>query len=74
MHERLADIVGYDTFSVEFAGATFGGGVYRVHDASSGAHALKMISEAFPEFVERVAPFGYDWLGRQFAGSSQSRV
>jgi len=39
------------------------------HDvlATSGPLALAWIGEAFPEFASRACPFGYDWLGRQFA-------
>ena len=33
----------------------------------SGPRALTWIAEAFPEFADRACPFGYDWLGRQFA-------
>ncbi|GAA1225930.1 hypothetical protein GCM10009676_04740 [Prauserella halophila] len=69
-HERLMGVEGYLDFAVEFAGATFGGGLYRVHDDASGVRVLKLISEAFPEYVARVCPFGYDWLGRQFAVDS----
>jgi hypothetical protein len=64
-HERLAGIEGYAEFASEFAGASFGGGLYRVHDAQTGPQALTLIAEAFPDFAERVCPFGYDWLGRQ---------
>ncbi|MBJ7353947.1 MAG: DUF1851 domain-containing protein [Thermoleophilaceae bacterium] len=28
------------------------------------------MADAFPEFAQRVCPFGYDWLGRQFAVDS----
>lgn len=53
-------------FAEEFAGASFAGGRYRVHDEQSGPRALASVIEAFPEFNGRVRPFGYDWLGRQF--------
>jgi hypothetical protein len=65
-HERLADVDGYVELASEFAGATFGGGLYRLHDASSADQALTFSAEAFPEFSTRVCPIGYDWLGRQF--------
>jgi hypothetical protein len=73
-HERLAGVEGYLDFASEFAGATFGGGLYRVHDDTSGAQALTLIAEAFPEYATRVCPFGYDWLGRQFAVDSGRAV
>ena len=66
-HELLAGVAGYTDFAAEFAGATFARGAYRVHDGPSGAQAMVLVAEAFPEFAGRVCPFGYDWLGRQFA-------
>ena len=69
-HERLAGVEGYLDFASEFAGATFGSGLYRVHDDTSGANALSMVADAFPEYATRICPFGYDWLGRQFAVDS----
>jgi hypothetical protein len=60
-------VPGYVEFANEFAGASFDGGLYRVHDEQTGPLAMVLISEAFPEFADRVCPFGYDWLGRQFA-------
>lgn len=65
--DRLIGVAGYVEFAGEFSGASFGGGLYRVHDDQTGPRALKLVVEAFPEFAGRVRPFGYDWLGRQFA-------
>lgn len=64
---RLIGIDGYAEFTAEFAGASFRDGLYRVHDEQFGPQALALIQEAFPEFAARIGPFGYDWLGRQFA-------
>lgn len=69
-HERLAGIDGYADFASEFAGASFGDGLYRVHDDRTGPQALTLIADAFPDFAGRACPFGYDWLGRQFAVDS----
>lgn len=68
--ERLTAVEGYGRFAAEFAGASFGGGLYRVHDDRTGPRAWALVAEAFPEFAERSCPFGYDWLGRQFAVDS----
>jgi len=68
--ERFAAVEGYGEFVAEFAGASFGGGLYRVHDEQTGPRGLALIAEAFPEFAGRAGPFGYDWLGRQFAVDS----
>lgn len=64
---RLSDVQGYAELAGEYAGVTFGRGLYRIHDAQSGPRALAFVLEAFPEFAKRVVPFGYDWLGRQLA-------
>lgn len=64
--ERLLAADGYAAFAEEFGGMSFSGGLYRVHDAKSGPRGLAAIGECFPEYAERVCPFGYDWLGRQF--------
>lgn len=58
---------GYAELMEQFAGLTFEGGLYRLHDASSGPKGAEALAEAFPEFSSRARPFGYDWLGRQFA-------
>ena len=63
----LVDAEGYVDFAKEFAGVTFSGGLYRIHDEASGPRARGLISDAFPEFRDRACPFGFDWLGRQFA-------
>jgi hypothetical protein len=72
-NERLAGVEGYVNFASEFAGDTFCGGLYRVHDDQSGPRSLAVIADAFPDFAARVCPFSFDWLGRQFAIDS-SRV
>lgn len=65
--DALLAVDGYAAFMGKFAGATFGGGLYRVHDATTGPVAQAFVAEAFPELAEVVTVFGYDWLGRQFA-------
>lgn len=48
-------------------GQSFEAGLYRVHTPSSARSSDVMVRAAFPEFAGRLACFGYDWLGRQFA-------
>jgi hypothetical protein len=67
LDDRLVDVAGYPEFAVEFGGASFAGGLYRVHDTKTGPRALASLAEDFPEFAARARPFGYDWLGRHFA-------
>jgi hypothetical protein len=64
----LAGASSYQVFVEEIAGKTFNRGAYRGHDAASAAQARQLVVAAFPEIAESVSqPFGYDWLGRQFA-------
>lgn len=58
---------GYTDIAGKFAGRSFDGGLYRLHDASSGPMGLGLAQDAFPAFAARAVPFGFDWLGRQFA-------
>lgn len=64
---RLERVAGYPQFAAGYAGSTFLGGMYRVHDNSTGSQATRLVEEAFPEISGRADVFGYDWLGRQFA-------
>lgn len=63
----LTTVAGYVEFSERYAGCSFEGGLYRVHDASTGPLGLRVLHDAFPGSRERATPFAYDWLGRQFA-------
>ena len=42
-------------------------GLYRVHTPASAIEWAGAIAEEFPTFQGRALPFGFDWLGRQFA-------
>lgn len=58
---------GYAELARRFAGCTFEDGLYRLHDAATGPRGAALIADAFPAFAPRASPFGFDWLGRQFA-------
>lgn len=49
---------------------TVEGGLYRIHDFASSQAATVLVEQAFPACEGRVQCFGFDWLGRQFATSS----
>lgn len=68
--DRLLASAGYPELAGGFAGCTFENGIYRLHDAGTGPLAAALVAEAFPRFASRACPFGYDWLGRQFATDS----
>ena len=58
---------GFDELMTALGGSTFDRGLYRLHTPQSAQLALTLIGEAFPELSGGIAPFGFDWLGRQFA-------
>jgi Domain of unknown function (DUF1851) len=68
---RLEATFGYLELAERFAGCTFENGLYRIHDAESGPRASMLIADAVNAVAARSCPFGYDWLGRQFAIDSQ---
>jgi T6SS immunity protein Tdi1, C-terminal len=70
---RLTAADGYSEFARRFAGRSFNLGLYRVHDTESGPRSADLLREAFPAFASRACPFGYDWLGRQFAVDADRR-
>lgn len=53
-------------------GRSFAGGLYRTHTVESSAGLLEQIDAAFPEAPQHTAPYGYDWLGRQFCAQADS--
>jgi hypothetical protein len=63
---RLRSTPGFDGLS-QLCGRRFRRGLYRLHDAVGEASAKEAIDETFPLDTHRFAPFGCDWLGRQFA-------
>lgn len=52
-------------------GRSFAGGLYRIHTEASGTALLQEIDQAFPEAPPHTAPYGYDWLGRQFCAQRE---
>jgi hypothetical protein len=51
----------------ELSGASFGGGLYRVHDPGAARTWTQRVEEYFTEHKGRVICFGADRLGRQVA-------
>jgi hypothetical protein len=68
--DRLLAVAGYTELADRFAGCSFENGLYRLHDEETGPRGMTWIAESFPQFVSRARPFGFDWLGRQFAVDS----
>lgn len=51
----------------ELGGKTFNYGIYRVLTPSRIETMSKIISDAFPNYKNKIVCFGVDWLGRCFA-------
>jgi hypothetical protein len=64
---RLGAVAGYSELMAFAAGCTFENGLYRLHSAKTGPTGQENADSAFPEYAGRLAVFGFDWLGRQFA-------
>jgi hypothetical protein len=64
---RLTNAHGYVDFAERFAGRSFERGMYRFHDSVTGPRSADLLHHAFPAFASRACPFGYDWVGCQFA-------
>lgn len=64
---RMAGVAGYEELMTSAAGCSFDNGLYRLHSAVTGLAGQEDADAAFPEYSGRLAVFGFDWLGRQFA-------
>ncbi|RFC50095.1 MAG: protein of unknown function (DUF1851) [Verrucomicrobia bacterium] len=51
----------------ELGGRTYNHGLYRVLHSKQVAAAIQAMESVFPEYRDRIVPFGFDWLGRHFA-------
>lgn len=67
----LADIdpanLGVEDVVSRLGGRAFGNGAYRIHSSEDVVKRTGMAERAFPQLRGRIACFGSDWLGRQFA-------
>ena len=63
-----------DQLLEQFGGGSFNQGLYRVISVGAIARWTQLVTDAFPGFVGRVIPFGFDWLGRVFALDSTRHV
>jgi len=41
-------------------------GLYRIHTPQSSIHWSILLGDYFPSYREKIIPFGFDWMGRQF--------
>lgn len=64
---RLLDVAGYSELTSQWAGASFGAGLYRIVSATTGPLLSGLVNDSYPDFAGRAIAFSYDWLGRAFA-------
>lgn len=53
-------------FFKECSGLSFDRGLYKTHTPNSSLHWSVLIGNYFANFGNKLIPFGYDWMGRQF--------
>lgn len=58
---------GIKAFFEMYSGVTFNNGVYRIHPVGQIAKWTAIAEEMFPKYKKRIACFGSDWRGVQFA-------
>lgn len=56
-----------NTLFAECAGVSINNGLYRIHSYSSSEYWSDILQRFFAQIKKPVLPFGYDWLGRQYA-------
>ena len=77
-HARLIDIPGAFAESgvralfAELGGAVFAEGAYRIHDPAHASKWTDLAVIAFPDLRQRIFSFASDWLGRQFALTTEA--
>ncbi len=55
-------------------GTAFDNGLYRVHSFKSSVNWSLLIADFFNDYSNRIYPFGYDWMGRQFCLKSSGEI
>src|SRR4051812_23495728 len=52
---------------LNFGGLSIDLGSFRIHTYESAQKWADIIMESFPQYKNEIIPFGFDWLGRQYA-------
>ncbi|HET6256754.1 MAG TPA: T6SS immunity protein Tdi1 domain-containing protein [Puia sp.] len=50
----------------ECGGHSYRNGLYKVHSLGSSIHWSILIANSFGQYKQKILPFGFDWLGRQY--------
>jgi len=64
--EEIRDIKVANLFA-ECGGYSFWNGMFKVHTFPSSFYWSTLISKYYKTYDSKFVPFGYDWMGRQFA-------
>jgi len=71
--DLLNEIPDLPALLAQLGGRTLNGGVYRLFDASLADAADAFVAYAYPAWYGRLAPVGWDWMGRIFAVDGSDR-
>lgn len=58
----------------KYGGATFNNGLYRIHSFKSSVKWALITAEYFSQYQNKIYPFGFDWMGRQFCLSTSNDI
>lgn len=59
-------------FFTECGGCVFNNGSYKTHSKKSSDDWISLIGEYYTDYKNRILPFGFDWMGRQYAVDTTS--
>lgn len=68
-----ADTESRKDFNKVFGGNTFGNGIFTVLSSGDIEIWKNIVSRFYPDFVGKIEPFAFDWLGRCFAEDTQDK-
>ncbi len=55
-----------DLFFSVCGGVSYNSGLYRTHTSDSSLKWSSIISSYFEKYLNKIVPFGFDWMGRQY--------
>ena len=56
-----------------YGGKTLNNGLYRIHTFKSSLFWSSVIAEYFTKYTNKIHPFGFDWMGRQFCINAENQ-
>ena len=61
------EVQSVDDFLRACSGKSFLNGLYRIHNTEDMTKWNEIVGKTFPQYMDKINVFGYDWLGRNFA-------